>query len=290
MVPVPPFAIASVPVIVERVEVAIHAGFPFWSVRINPSVDEATVVKEEAEFAYNKSPEVNDVNPVPPLFAAIAVAFHVPDPIVPSVVRFVDPAHVDSAVFSTLSSARVAFKFAVVVPASVPVPEAYKTVPDVYEVRPVPPFATARVPVISARVEVATHVGVVPFKASTYPAVPAEVVARAPVPLPKTTAPAATFPHPVPPFATPRMPVMSLVRLMSDVATTPAVALRKPVTCPNVNAVEATSCEVDASVEMVTLVVDAFASVVFPVVFSVPSMVTLPEVSIVVEAVPPILR
>jgi hypothetical protein len=42
------------------------------------------------------------VCPVPPLLAAIAVAFHVPVVIVPSVIILVDPTQVDNAVFSTL--------------------------------------------------------------------------------------------------------------------------------------------------------------------------------------------
>ena len=52
------------------------------------------------------------------------------------------------------------------------------------DVCPVPPDVTASVPEMFARVVVATHVGT-PFRyASTYPAVPAVVVAIAPVPLP----------------------------------------------------------------------------------------------------------
>ena len=62
--------------------------------------------------------------PVPPLVLPIAVPFQTPVPIVPSVVRLVEPAHVESAVFSTLPRASVALRFAVVVPASVPVPDA----------------------------------------------------------------------------------------------------------------------------------------------------------------------
>ena len=44
--------------------------------------------------------------------------------IVPSVMRLVDPAQVERAVFSTLFKARVVLRFEVDVPASVPVPEA----------------------------------------------------------------------------------------------------------------------------------------------------------------------
>ena len=124
MVPVPPFAIASVPVIEESVDVAIHVGLPFWIVRTNPSVEDASVVRFVDELAKMMSPDVNEERPVPPLLAAMAVALHVPDPMVPSVVMFAVPAHVVSAVFSTLPSARDDFKFAVEVPASVPVPDA----------------------------------------------------------------------------------------------------------------------------------------------------------------------
>ena len=40
------------------------------------------------------------------------------------------------------------------------------------------------------------------------------------------------FAQPVPPFATPKMPEMSLVRLTSDVDTAPAVAFRIPARLP----------------------------------------------------------
>src|SRR5437868_7061414 len=76
---------------------------------------------------------------------------------------------------------------------------------------------------------VATHVGVPETSASTCPLVPAEVVARDPLPFPSTTAPAATLLQPVPPFATGKMPVTFDARSTSAVERTPAVALRKPV-------------------------------------------------------------
>ena len=52
---------------------------------------------------------------------------------------------------------------------------------------------------------VATHVGVVPLSARTYPAVPAVVVESAPVPLPYVMAPLWMLDQPVPPMFTPRV-------------------------------------------------------------------------------------
>jgi len=132
------------------------------------------------------------------------------------------------------------------------------------DVAPVPPFPTPSVPEMFASVVVAIHVGTPETSARTCPFVPADVVASAPVPLPSTTAPAATFPQPVPPRFTPRMPVTSFARSMAAVATTPAVAFKKPDTLPNVNAFDATSCDVEARVAIVTFVVDAFVRLVCP--------------------------
>lgn len=84
---------------------------------------------------------------MPPLFTAIAVPFHVPADMLPRVVMFVEPAQVDSAVFSTLFNASVVFRFTVDVPANEPVPFAYNTSPRVYELSPVPPRFTASVPI-----------------------------------------------------------------------------------------------------------------------------------------------
>jgi hypothetical protein len=82
------------------------------------------------------------VAPVPPFATPMVLPFHVPEVIVPSVVMLLDPAQVDRAVFSTLFSASDAFRFAVLVPASVVAPEAYSRSPGVYDVRPVPPYTT----------------------------------------------------------------------------------------------------------------------------------------------------
>ena len=48
---------------------------------------------------------------VPPYASDSFVPFHVPVPIVPSVVKFVEPAQVLRAVFSTLSNERSVLKF-----------------------------------------------------------------------------------------------------------------------------------------------------------------------------------
>ena len=57
-------------------------------------------------LAYNKSPTAYELWSVPPLVAAIVVAFHVPVATVPKVVRLVLPAQVLRAVFCTLSRLR----------------------------------------------------------------------------------------------------------------------------------------------------------------------------------------
>ena len=62
--------------------------------------------------------------PVPPSATAMSVPFQTPVAMVPSVVRFVEPAQVESAVFSTRFKARVVLRFAVEVPARVVAPEA----------------------------------------------------------------------------------------------------------------------------------------------------------------------
>ncbi len=51
MVPVPPFATASVPLMVESVVDATHVGLPFASARMNPSVDDATRANDVAVSA-----------------------------------------------------------------------------------------------------------------------------------------------------------------------------------------------------------------------------------------------
>jgi hypothetical protein len=57
------------------------------------------------------------------------------------------------------------------------------------------------------------------------------------------------------------MPVTSDARLTSDVATAPAVALRKPLRVPSLKELEATSAEVEAVPVTARLVVVAFVVV-----------------------------
>ena len=126
----------------------------------------------------------------------------------------------------------------------------------------VPPFAVLQLNAEPSYVSpvpavvVATHVGTPETSASTCPLVPAEVVARRDVPLPKTIEFACTAAQPVPPLGTGRSPVTSAARSISEVETTPAVALRKPLSAPSVNEFDAMRLEVEAYCE-VMLVVDA---------------------------------
>ena len=57
-----------------------------------------------------------DEAPVPPSATAIAVPFQVPVPIVPKVVTFVEPTHVDKAVFSTSSRDKSYFNSDILLP------------------------------------------------------------------------------------------------------------------------------------------------------------------------------
>ena len=75
--------------------------------------------------------------------------FHVPVVTVPRLTIFVDPDHVDSAVFSTLFKDNEDFRFKVEVPASVVGPDAYSNSPGVYSDIPVPPRFTSSVPRVS---------------------------------------------------------------------------------------------------------------------------------------------
>ncbi len=77
-------------------------------------------------------------------------------------------------------------------------------------------------------VELAVHVGTPARSASTFPGVPAVVVARALEPLPYGMTPLTILAHPVPPFATERTPVTSEARFTSAVVTAPAVAFKNP--------------------------------------------------------------
>ena len=151
-----------------------------------------------------------------------------------------------------------------------------------------PPLITARVPEMVESVVVAVQVGTPERSANTWPSVPAVVVARALVPFPRRSVFAWTFPHPVPPNATLRMPVTSFARSMREVATTPAVALRKPLRVPRVKELEATRFEVEAVPVTARFVVVALpCTSKFPVVVAPPLMVRPPACvpsPIVVEA------
>jgi hypothetical protein len=75
------------------------------------------------------------------------------------------------------------------------------------------------------KVVVATHVGVLPTRASTCPAVPVEVVARRSVPLPYISAPDCILDQPVPPYT---------VERVEEALTRPLTAWRGPVRDPTV--------------------------------------------------------
>ena len=77
-------------------------------------------------------------------------------------------------------------------------------------------------------VVVATHVGTPPESASTWPFVPADVVAIAPVPLPRRIAFSASALCPVPPLPTGKMPVTFDARSTSAADKVPAVAFKNP--------------------------------------------------------------
>jgi hypothetical protein len=72
--------------------------------------------------------------------------------------------------------------------------------------------------------------------------------------------------RPVPPFPPGSVPVTSAARLMSEVPTTPAVALRKPESAPIESVFETLRFEVEANEEMVRSDVVAFDAVRFVVV------------------------
>ena len=131
---------------------------------------------------------------------------------------------------------RVAGVYAVVSMARVPLPPVVVMMPfevrlesvvmfcEVFTVK-APEVYESHVPAVVVEVQVGTP----ETSARTWPFVPAEVVASLFVPFPRRTVLAVMFPHPVPPFAMARIPETSEARLTSAVESTPAVALRKPV-------------------------------------------------------------
>jgi hypothetical protein len=114
--------------------------------------------------------------------------------------------------------------------------------------------------------EVATQVGIPPKSARTWPFVPAEVVATAPLPFPRSTVFASSAAQPVPPFAVGRMPVTSEARFTSPVETAPAVARRMPVRFAIESVFDTLSADVDSNEETVRFEVVAFEETRFVVV------------------------
>lgn len=94
------------------------------------------------------------------------------------------------------------------------------------------PFVTVPALPPIETVDVEIHVGMPSLHPSSCPPVPCVVVASAPVPFPYSNEFACTFAHPVPPFDAGRTPVISEARLIKPDDTTPAVALRNPVSVP----------------------------------------------------------
>ena len=101
-----------------------------------------------------------------------------------------------------LKYARVLFANVVLLVPPLPMPSA----PDTCDVR-------SSVPLMVASVVVATQVGTPETSASTWPLLPAEVVAIAPDPLPRSTVFACRFCHPVPPPATVSVPAIDGVKV-----------------------------------------------------------------------------
>jgi hypothetical protein len=114
--------------------------------------------------------------------------------------------------------------------------------------------------------EVATQVGIPLKSARTWPFTPGEVVLSAPDPFPRRTVFAWRDAQPVPPFVAGRMPVTSAARLMSEVETVPAVALRKPLSAPMESVFDTLSADVEAKDETVRFEVVALDETRFVVV------------------------
>lgn len=134
-----------------------------------------------------------------------------------------------------------------------------------------------------------TQLGAPPESARIWPLVPAVVVARRLVPLPTKSVLGCISPQPVPPFETPRIPVMSVVRSTKAVATVPAVALRMPVRLARVKVLETVRLEVDAVFDTARFVVVALVEVLLVVVRSVmvdEALMSTPTVVVGVSAPP----
>jgi hypothetical protein len=225
-----------------NVDVATHDGRPVanevW--RMVPPVEVASAVSDEPDGEpKTRLPSATDERPVPPLFTAnVPVQVGAKVKVPPEFVM-------DSAMLVSDEVANVS------APVCAEPNECW----------------TDETPLLID--EVATQVGMPLKSARTWPLVPGEVVEIAPEPLPKRTVFAWSDAHPVPPFAVGRTPVTSAARLMSEVPTTPAVALRNPWSAPMESVFETLSAEVEAKVETVRFEVVAFDEtrlVVVPVV------------------------
>src|SRR3989442_1127683 len=102
------------------------------------------------------------------------------------------------------------------------------TPPEYSVVVPVPPLATVRVPVISASVEEAIHVGLPFWSASTNPLVEDATAASVEAEFAYKMSPAVNDPSPVPPLATGNVPVkvmlpraLSAILPLADTANVP---------------------------------------------------------------------
>ena len=119
----------------------------------------------------------------------------------------------------------------------------------------------------------ATQVGTPPTRASVWPFVPAEVVARRDEPLPRRSAFACMVPHPVPPFAAASIDEPTCVARSSAPLIVASVEVAAAYTLPTAFTARPPS-ESDERVswfEATRLVVVALVAVALPV------MVTLPE-------------
>ena len=196
---------ARVPEIVERVDVAVLYTRPFWSTAREPVVNEGSQklekrVKFEVEALSNC--EVLDAKrPVRANKGVVVAAVVVPK-------------------FVWVKYGYAAARYEVVSMLKVPTPPEVLTNPfvvrfesvamfcEVLTVKAVPEYESP-VPAVV----VATKVGTPETNASTWPLVPAEVVATLLVPFPKSIELAVKpVPHPVPPFVTPKIPATWVAR------------------------------------------------------------------------------
>lgn len=96
----------------------------------------------------------NAVSPVPPFVAPMAVALHVPVAIVPSVVIFDVPAHVESAVFSTLFSDISVFAVEALNTSGAPVPAVLRPNSEAVAISAILASVTALFAMVAAKLPV----------------------------------------------------------------------------------------------------------------------------------------